>query len=180
MSVNSRFKAIQIIGQRKAFYRQRIPEPSCARKETLDIDILVTSRNGDRKTMNIYQSMNTYYSNTTTVIPTDKTFLHFHNELRVQERQPVNDQQSSISIFVDYLTISNSIQDHQPRHDSSISYIAVWQQPQDLRKKKLHGANQGSKFLQNPALYILVKISIQNHLKPSVTGKRRNEAKHLT
>ena len=51
MSVNSRLKASRIIGQKKAFYRQRIPEPSCARKETVDIDILVTSRNGDRKIM---------------------------------------------------------------------------------------------------------------------------------
>ena len=49
MSVDSRLKATKIIGQRKAFYRQRIPEPSCARKETVDIDVLVTSRNGDRK-----------------------------------------------------------------------------------------------------------------------------------
>ena len=49
MSVNSRLKATKIIGQRKAFYRQRIPEFSCARKETVDIDIFVTSRNGDRK-----------------------------------------------------------------------------------------------------------------------------------
>ena len=47
MSVNSRLKAILIIGQRKAFYRQRIPEFSCARKETADIDILVTFQNGD-------------------------------------------------------------------------------------------------------------------------------------
>ena len=51
MSVNSRLKTTNIIGQRKAFFRQRIPEPSCARKETVDIDILVTSRNGDRKIM---------------------------------------------------------------------------------------------------------------------------------
>ena len=51
MSVNSILKAIQIIGQRKAFYRQRIPESSCARKETVDIDILITSRNGYRKIM---------------------------------------------------------------------------------------------------------------------------------
>ena len=36
MSVNSRLKAIQIIGQRKAFYWQRIPESSCARKEPVD------------------------------------------------------------------------------------------------------------------------------------------------
>ena len=35
----------------KAFYRQRIPESSSARKETVDIDILVTSRNGDGKIM---------------------------------------------------------------------------------------------------------------------------------
>ena len=48
MSVNSRLKATKIIDQRKAFYRQRIPEFSCARKET-DMDMLVTSRNGDRK-----------------------------------------------------------------------------------------------------------------------------------
>ena len=51
MSVKSRLKATKIIGQTKAFYRQRIPEPSCARKETVDIDILATSRNGDRKIM---------------------------------------------------------------------------------------------------------------------------------
>ena len=51
MSVNSRLKATKIIDQRKAFYRQRIPESSCARKETVDIDILLIPRNGDRKTM---------------------------------------------------------------------------------------------------------------------------------
>ena len=51
MSVNSRLKATNIIVQRKEFYRLRIPEFSRARKETVDIDILVTSRNGDRKIM---------------------------------------------------------------------------------------------------------------------------------
>ena len=51
MSVNSRLRAAKIIGQRKAFYRQKIPESSCMRKETVDIGILVTSRNGDRKIM---------------------------------------------------------------------------------------------------------------------------------
>ena len=51
ISVNSRIKATKIIGQKKAFYRQRIPGSNCARKETVDIDILVTSRNGDRKIM---------------------------------------------------------------------------------------------------------------------------------
>ena len=47
--VDSRIKAFKIIGQRKAFYRQKIPESTCMRQETVDIGILVTSRNGDRK-----------------------------------------------------------------------------------------------------------------------------------
>ena len=51
MSVSSRLKDTKIIGQRKVFYRQRISESSCARKETVDIDILVISTNGDRKIM---------------------------------------------------------------------------------------------------------------------------------
>ena len=36
-------------GQRKAFYRQRIQESRRARKETVDIEILLTYRNGNRK-----------------------------------------------------------------------------------------------------------------------------------
>ena len=44
-------KATNTIGQRKAFYRQRIPYSSCAKKETVDIETLVTSRNGDRTIM---------------------------------------------------------------------------------------------------------------------------------
>ena len=51
MSVNSRLKATKIVGQRKTFYRQRIPEFCRERKETVDIDILLTFRNGDRKIM---------------------------------------------------------------------------------------------------------------------------------
>ena len=51
MSINSRLKTTKVIGQRKTFYGQRIPESSRARKETVDIDILVTFGNGDRKIM---------------------------------------------------------------------------------------------------------------------------------
>ena len=52
MSINSRFRAISIISERKGFYRQRIPEFSCRRKETVGIDILATSRNGGGKSCN--------------------------------------------------------------------------------------------------------------------------------
>ena len=51
MSVNFRLKVTKIIGQRKAFYWQRIPGSSCAKRENVDIGILVTSRNGDREIM---------------------------------------------------------------------------------------------------------------------------------
>ena len=114
MSVNSGLKATKIIGQRKTFYRQRIPESSCARKETVDVDILVTSRNGDRKIMqsititsrptlrkrkpnhlkpvlkNIYQN-NTFRK--------DLSWPHFDNEPRVEEMHQVKDQQSCRSVF---------------------------------------------------------------------------------
>ena len=51
MSVNYKLKTIEIIGQRKAFYKQRSRESSCAKKETVDIDILITSRDDNRKIM---------------------------------------------------------------------------------------------------------------------------------
>ena len=47
--MNSRIKATYIIGQWKTFFWQIISGFSCGRKETVDIDILATSRNGDRK-----------------------------------------------------------------------------------------------------------------------------------
>ena len=143
MSVDSGLKATKIIGQRKAFYRQRIPEFSCAREETVDIDIPVTSRNGDRKIMqsfritsrqstslekkevepvelvlkNIYQN-NTYRK--------DLSWPHFDDEPRVQENQQVKDQQSCISVFVACLTNPSSNWRHQPRRDNSIPYMGLW------------------------------------------------------
>ena len=53
MSVNSRLKSTKIICQKKAFCRLITPEPSCARKKTVDIDILVASRDDDRKIMQL-------------------------------------------------------------------------------------------------------------------------------
>ena len=83
------------MGQRKGFYRQSIPESSCSRKETVDIDILVTSRNDDRKIMQSIRfekkemepiepvQMNIYESN---VYRKDLSWLHLDNDPRVQER----------------------------------------------------------------------------------------------
>ena len=47
MSVNSTLETIQIIGQRKTFYRLGIP--GSYEERTADIDTRVKSRNGHRK-----------------------------------------------------------------------------------------------------------------------------------
>ena len=49
------------MNQRKTFYSQRIPIPesSCTRKETVDIDIFATSRNGDIKIIQSIRITNT-------------------------------------------------------------------------------------------------------------------------
>ena len=58
MSVNSiDFMPFRSYVKEKAFYRQTILGFSSARKETIDKDILVTSRNGDRKIMESIKMM---------------------------------------------------------------------------------------------------------------------------
>ena len=94
---------------------------SCARKEFVDIDILVTSRNGDRKIMQSiritsrppcrkrkWNQLSQFSRTSTKVIPIEKTWPLFEDEPRVQEKQQVKDQQSCISVFVAFLTISSS------------------------------------------------------------------------
>ena len=45
----------QIFRQRKAFCKQRTTKSSCLMKETVDIDILITKRNDDKKNLAIIQ-----------------------------------------------------------------------------------------------------------------------------
>ena len=86
MSVNSRLTATKVIGQKKAFYRQKTPDSSCARKNTVDIGILITSGNVDRKaiqsikimsrppsTMRKWNQLNQFRRASTKVIPIEKT-----------------------------------------------------------------------------------------------------------
>ena len=100
MSVNSRVKATKILGQRTEFCRQRIPEFSCTRKETVDIDILVTSRNGGRKIMQsiritsrspsrkkTWNQLSQFRWASTKVIPIEKTYAGYISTMRVRERQ---------------------------------------------------------------------------------------------
>ena len=123
MSVNSRLKATKIIDQRKAFYRQRIPESSCARKETVDKDILVISTNGDKKNHAIYQNNESTSLNKKEVEPVepvlkdiyqsntyrkDFSWQYFDDDPRVQETMQVKDKQSCLFVFVACLRFPNS------------------------------------------------------------------------
>ena len=132
MSVNSGRKATKIIGQRKAFYRQRIWEFSRAKKETINIDILVISKNGDKKIMQSISIRSRPPFRKKQVKPVDPVL-----KPRFQEKQQVKDQQPCISVFVACLTILNSNWGHQPRHGNSIPYMGVWsiyrdtEQPQE-------------------------------------------------
>ena len=152
------------------------------RKETVDIDILVTSRIGDRKIMQAVTimsrplsrirkwnqlsqfQMNIYQNNT---YRKGLSWLHFNYEARVQERQQVENQRSYISVFVVYLTIPSSCQKHQPRHYSSIP-----EKPSNLRREKLHRTNQGSNFLWS-------SFSNRENLRTSIQFRRERQPKHL-
>ena len=87
-----------IIVQRKAFYKQWIPERSCARKETVSIDILVMSSTGYRKIMQSiritskldsktrkWNKLSQFRWTSTKVVAIEKTWQHFDGQPRVQE-----------------------------------------------------------------------------------------------
>ena len=77
-------KPLKIKHRRKL--KQRIPESSCARKETVDINILVVSRNGERKSIQSiritsrppsrrrkWKQLSQFRCTSTKVIPIEKT-----------------------------------------------------------------------------------------------------------
>ena len=88
MSVNSRLR-LRVKGKH-SIGREFHPESSCARKETADIDILVTSTNGDRKIvqsiritsrppfgMRKWNQFSKFRSTSTKVIPIEKTYTGY-------------------------------------------------------------------------------------------------------
>ena len=128
------------MGQRKAFYKQKNPEFNCASKKIIDRDILLASRNGDRKIMQSMKKrvdlldnkevepveplqMNIYQSN---IYRKSLNWLHFEDEPRGQERHQVKYQQPYISVFIGYLTTPSSNWEYQPRHDNNILCMVVW------------------------------------------------------
>ena len=141
MFVNSEIKATKIIGQRKAFYRQKISEFSHARKETVDNDILVTSRNGDRKIMQFiritsrpsstkrkWNQLSQLWRTSTKVTPIEKLKLATFRRWAKGSREAASEAPTNnpAYVFVACLTIPNSNWGRQPRRVNSIPYMAIW------------------------------------------------------
>ena len=82
--------------------------------------------------------MNIYWCNTYEI---DFRWLHFNEELRVQEKPRVKEEQFSISIFVTYRTIP--IRGISPE----IATIYLSRSRATSGQKKIHRTNQGSNFL---------------------------------
>ena len=124
--------AIQIIGQRKGFCWQITPGSSKARKETVDIGILVTSRNVEPVQpvpINICQSI-TYRKGL--------SWLHFHNESTVS---------ANPSFLKDFLEARHLQQQTHPfLHKQHQCYQTSQAKPAEFFN---HG-NQKSTFFPSP------------------------------
>ena len=123
LAVNSKLKAIRIIGQVKAFYRQRTPEFRCMRKETVDIDIFIISKNGDRKIIcsiritsrppsriRKWHQLSLFRWTSSKIIPIEKTYASYISKMTrgFKRGSKWKDQHYYISVFVAYVTIPSS------------------------------------------------------------------------
>ena len=155
MSANSSLKAIYIIGQRKPFYGQRIPESSCAGKETVDIDILITSRNGKRKIMQSIRITNPsmikklnqlsqFRCSSTKVVPIEKTLTDYIFRMSRGFKKDNNWRISSPTYPFLWFILNFQV----AVGSTSLGKTTVFHaRPSNLWRKKLYRENHDSNFL---------------------------------
>ena len=103
--------------------------------------------------MNIHQSNN------------NRKDLHFHNESRFQQRQPVEDQQSSLLVLVAYLIFLSSSWEHQPRYDI-IPCKVLWLFYRDIEQPQEKETSQNK-----PRVQFLSNIDSVKEPQPHLEGK---------
>ena len=140
----------------KAFYRHKIPGSSCTRKETVDIDILVTSKNDDRKIVQsiritsspllrkrkwnqLCQFWRTFEEQSNTYRK-DLSWLHLSDEPRVQEKAAGEGYSFCIFDFVACPTIPRSDM-WMNECDNSFMCGRFIKIKSNLRRNKLHRTN---------------------------------------
>ena len=126
VSINSRLKAIQMIGQRKHSIGREFQSLAMRGKKLLTqislkhIGIQEWLQKSHTTYQNkIYESYSTYRRGL--------SWPHFSYEPRIQQRQQRKNQQSYISVFVVFVAILSNSQQYPSRHDDSIPCKAVWQ-----------------------------------------------------
>ena len=113
--------------------------------------------------MNIYQS-NIYRK--------DLSWLHFHDDPRVQQRQQVKDQQSYISVFVAYQVATRSTSSDMTTVFHALPYGRFVEIQTNLRRQKLHRNNQGSNFLGG-------SFSNRDNVRAPIPFRRESQPKYL-
>ena len=163
---NSRLKATTIIGQRKVFYRKRISESSCARKETVDKDIIVTSRNGNRKIMQSIRikrrppsrirkrnQFGQFRRKSTKVMPTEKTSAGYIS-IMCQGFKGGSKWRTNSSAHIHFCSLSNNSKKQVGLTAQTwLLIFHTWPNKRfteiqsNLRRKKFHRTNHDSNFL---------------------------------
>ena len=148
------FKPLRSYVKRKHSIRQRI-------LLTVDIDILATSMNGNRKIMqsiritsrppssrirkwNQFSQFRWTFAKVITRLKKLK-LATFRRCNKVQERQQGKDEQSCILVFV---TIPSNNWKHQPRVDNSIPCMDVWEIYRDTEQPQEKQISQNESRLQ--------------------------------
>ena len=163
---NSRLKATKIIGQRKAFYRKRISESSCARKETVDKDIIVTSRNGNRKIMQSirikrrppsrirkWNQFSQFRRKSTKVMPIEKTSTGYIS-IMCQGFKGGSKWRTNSPAYIHFCSLSNNSKKQVGvTAQTWLQIFHTWpnkrfiETQSNLRRKKLHRTSHDSNFL---------------------------------
>ena len=150
---------------------QRIPESSCVRKEIVDIDFLLTSRNADRKIMQSIRIMGRPEHENKEVEPVepvqmnicqgntyrkDLTWLHFNNKPAGSKEAT---SEGSTVLHIHFCSLSNNSKKQlgipaQTWLFHAWSYDRFTEIQSNLRRKKLHRTNQGSNLEEkiNPSI----------------------------
>ena len=146
MSVDFRLTAIYTIGRRKAFYRQRIPESSCARKETVDIEIMQSIRITSRPTTKErkWNKLSQFRWTSAKVIPLEKTYAGYIQTMSQRFKSSREVASEGLTILILQFQVEN-----RGTCPNVTTLFHVWaygrfiEIQSKLRRKKLDRTNQG-------------------------------------
>ena len=100
------------------------------------------------------------------------SWLHFDDELKVQEMQQMKDQQSFISVFELTKQFQVATRSTKPTLFHEWPYGRFIEIQNNFKRKKLHRMNQGSIFLG-------CNFSDRDNIRPPIQSRRERQPQHL-